>query len=154
MDPPHRISAYAQKISGPLLDRLDLQVAMEIPDKGALFGSEPGEASSIVAERVAEASSRQLHRCDRLQMPLTRNADLRPAKLSMTCTMSPEGARFFEQVFSTLDLSHRAHDRVLRVARTIADLDGSTDLEPHHIAEAVQFRPLDRDQALSGGLRR
>ena len=137
-DPPHRVQAYRAKISGPLLDRIDLHVAMDSPD--ARLDDEPSTPSAVVADRVAEAVARQRHRG-------SRNNALTVADLHRLCPLDDEGRRFMASAFSALGLSPRAHDRVIRLARTVADLAGAPEIKPIHLAEAMQYRQLDRSDA-------
>ena len=131
---PDQIRRYRDRVSGPLLDRIDLQV--EVP-RQSLNGREPGEASSPVRERVLAARSRQTDRG-------IVNARLDVAGVREHCALAERQSRLLEQACERLQLSGRAHHRILRVARTIADLDGSDAIELAHLTEAIGYRQLDR----------
>ncbi len=131
---PDQIGRYRDRISGPLLDRIDLHV--EVP-RQSLNGQAPGESSSAVRIRVMAARERQAARG-------MINARLDMAGIRAHCTLSPKLAQFMERACERLDLSARAHHRILRVARTIADLDGLEDIDLSHLSEAIGYRQLDR----------
>jgi magnesium chelatase family protein len=133
---------YRRRISGPLLDRIDLHV--DVPALGCtlLAGIEPGPASALVRERVLRARERQAARAGRAGGPC--NARLKGAALRRHCAPDDAGRRLLEAAMEKLGLSARGHDKVLRVARTIADLDGAPAIGAPHVAEAIQFRALDR----------
>ncbi|MGY6553365.1 MAG: YifB family Mg chelatase-like AAA ATPase [Wenzhouxiangella sp.] len=131
---PDQVRRYRDKISGPLLDRIDLHV--EVP-RQALNGQEPGEPSVAVRARVMAAREPQAARGKV-------NAQLDVAGVRQHCALPPKTARFLEQACERLQLSARAHHRILRVARTIADLDARPDIELQHLSEAIGYRQLDR----------
>lgn len=131
---PDQTRRYRDRISGPLLDRIDLHV--EVP-RQSLNGHEPGEPSSAVRERVMAARERQARRG-------SVNARLDVSGIRAHCSLPPRMATFLEQACERLQLSARAHHRILRVARTIADLDESDSLEMTHLSEAIGYRQLDR----------
>jgi magnesium chelatase family protein len=133
---------YRSRISGPLLDRIDLHVEVPAVPYRELSKQQPTESSETVRGRVIEARARQQQR---YAPGNTRcNAEMSPAELRRYCQVNPESSRILEMVVDRLGFSARAHDRILRVARTIADLDHKEALETHHVAEAVQYRALDR----------
>lgn len=131
---PDQIRRYRDRVSGPLLDRIDLQV--EVP-RQSLNGQQPGEHSAPVRDRVMAARDRQ---AERGQI----NAHIDVAGMREHCTLETKPARLLEQACERLNLSARAHHRILRVARTIADLDGSDSIEMSHLTEAIGYRQLDR----------
>ncbi len=131
---PDQIRRYRDRVSGPLLDRIDLQV--EVP-RQSLNGQEPGEPSTPVRDRVMAARQRQ---AERGQI----NAHIEVAGMRKHCALEPKPARLLEQACERLNLSARAHHRILRVARTIADLDNSDHIEMPHLTEAIGYRQLDR----------
>jgi magnesium chelatase family protein len=139
---PVQIQRYRAKVSGPLLDRLDLHVEVPAVPFRELAEDERGEESPAVRERVIAARARQTAR---YQGSRTRcNAQLRPGQLKKFCRVDGTGRMLIEQAVSRLGLSARAYMRVLKVARTIADLEGSESLAAAHVAEAIQYRSLDR----------
>lgn len=129
-----QITRYQSKLSGPLLDRIDLQVEVPLVPAAEMMSLPEGEASAQVAARVAEAHQRQL---TRQQQP---NAALAAARLDVVCRLDDAGARFLQQAAQRLGWSGRALHRVLKVARTIADLAGAQDIALPHLAEALQYR--------------
>lgn len=136
---PMQIGRYLAKISGPLLDRIDLQVEVAALSSDEIASVEPGEASSSIRERVEAA--RQIQRA---RFRNRCNAEMTSRQLRMFCDLDPPSRRLLLQAIDRLGLSARAHDRILKVARTIADLAGAERIEAAHIAEAVQYRALDR----------
>src|SRR5690349_3935688 len=137
---PDQVARYRRKISGPLMDRIDLQI--EVPDvpQEDLAGGARGEASAAVRERVTAARARQLARQGKS------NAALAAREMDRHCVPDARGATVLKQAVSRLGLSARAYHRVLKVARTVADLGGDQRIAGTHIAEAVQYRRLDRVQ--------
>jgi len=135
---PQQVDRYAGRLSGPLRDRLDLVVEVAALRYAELTGPGDGEASAPVRARVLAARARQLARGGGRTARL--NGRLTPRLVRRLCRPDVGGARLLEQGVERLGLSARAYDRVLRVARTIADLDGAADLATRHVAEALQFR--------------
>lgn len=136
------VSRYLSKVSGPLLDRLDLHVEVPPVEFDTLSSQAKAESSAIVRERVNQARERQRRRFQ--GTAITCNARITPDRLQELCRLSEPGRLLIKAVFEKFGLSARAYDRVLKVARTIADLDNSDTIEPRHAAEAVQYRTLDR----------
>jgi magnesium chelatase family protein len=137
--PPHVVMGYQRRISGPLLDRIDLHVDVPALAVADLEGP-PGEASAVVARRVAAARARQLER--RQPGGAGTNAALEPALLRDMATPDAAGRLLLRSAAERLRLSGRAHARLLRVARTLADLDGRPGVLAAHVAEALQFRAV------------
>ncbi len=135
---PYQVEQYRRKISGPLMDRIDLQIEVPRVAPGDLSRSPRGDTSEIVAARVAQARARQRTRQGRLNGHL----DLRGT--DRWCTAEPRARRMLEQAMDRFGLSARAYHRVLRVGRTLADLDGSGKINASHIAEGIQYRAFDR----------
>jgi magnesium chelatase family protein len=125
---------YARRLSGPLLDRLDLRVAMSRPDVDQLLGGPPGEPTAVVAARVAAARAVAAERGVRA------NAELPTHRLDEVAPVSPAGWRALEWRLRTGDLSARGLHRVRRVARTVADLDGCSRVEEEHVCAALELR--------------
>jgi magnesium chelatase family protein len=137
-----QIARYLSKISGPLLDRIDLQVEVAALTSEEVSSLEPGEPSSSIRERVeaARAIQRERFRAARV----TCNGEMTTRYLRKFCELSPPSRTLLTQAIDRLGLSARAHDRILKVSRTIADLATSEKIESAHVAEAVQYRALDR----------
>jgi magnesium chelatase family protein len=140
---PLQVERYGNRVSGPLLDRIDLHVDVPPLDAACLTAGAAGESSAMVRARVVEARARQARRTRRGSVPLC-NADLAPAEVREHCRIDTAGERLLRTAVQRLGLSARAYHRVLRVARTIADLGGSERVAAAHLAEAVQYRSLDR----------
>ena len=136
------VQQYLHRLSGPLLDRIDLQVAVQPVEYAALAarGQASEEHSADIRARVLAARERQYAR----QGADVCNAAIPPPQLAKHCPLSADASRMFAAAFQRLGLTARAHDRVLRVARTIADLADSSVIEAEHLAEALQYRSLDR----------
>lgn len=140
---PPQIEKYRQRISGPLLDRIDIHVEVPLVEYRELAGDVTGEPSSSVRQRVEAARERQLARFAGYK-DLTCNASM-PSKLMREhCKIDATASGYLERAMSELNFSARAHDRILKVARTLADLAGSADIQVEHVLEAIQYRALDR----------
>ena len=140
---------YLSRISGPLLDRMDLHVEVPPVEYEELSSQEAGEPSAAIRERVNAARKLQLERFG--ELGLTCNAEIPAAKLQEFCPTTAEADKLLKRTFEKFGFSARTYDRVLKVARTIADLDNSREIAAAHAAEAVQYRTLDRKYWLRGG---
>jgi magnesium chelatase family protein len=140
---PPMIQRYVAKISGPLLDRIDIQIEVPSVKYKELRAPASIEDSAAVRERVIEARKRQQARFAGEKNTYA-NAQMAPKMIRKHCAISAEGEKLLENAVSRLGLSARAHDRILKVARTIADLDSADSIEPKHLSEAIQYRTLDR----------
>ena len=139
---PPQVEKYLGKISGPLLDRIDLHVEVPAVPFTQLAEMPPGATSAQIREQVLEARARQAKRFG--DEGTLVNGRMTPRQLRKHCKLKPEAMSILKAAMEELGLSARAHDKVLRVSRTIADLEGSADIQPQHIAEAVGYRSLDR----------
>ncbi len=135
---------YRSRISGPLLDRIDLHLEVSPVPVEELSGRKLGEASRVIRERVQEARSRQALRF-KDQVGVHCNAQMTVRTIRKCCILSESAKTILHKAMTNLSLSARAYDRILRVSRTIADLSGSDDIRSEHLAEAVQYRSLDRE---------
>jgi magnesium chelatase family protein len=144
---PETIRRYLARLSGPLLDRIDIHLAVPAVAPHELAGTDPGEPSAGIRARVEAARARQRHRL-REQPGIHANAHMTPRQLRRHCRLVGGAEPLLRAAIARLGLSARAYHRVLKVARTIADLAGADDIESPHVAEAVQYRSLDRDGAL------
>ncbi len=139
---PQAVSRYLSRVSGPLLDRLDLHIEVPPVEFDELSSETGAESSASIRKRVNAAREIQNERFR--GTGITCNARITPDLLHGYCVMSEKARGLLKTAFDRLSLSARAYDRVLKVCRTIADLDGSETIEPRHVAEAVQYRTLDR----------
>lgn len=135
------VAKYVEKISGPLLDRIDLHVSVAPVEYEAMRRRETPESSADVRERVEAARAIQRRRYAGTDTAC--NAQMTPAQIAAFCRLDGAGDALMKGAFQRMGLTARSHDRVLRVARTIADLEGETEISAAHIAEAVQFRNTD-----------
>ena len=136
------VRKYLNRISGPMLDRLDLHVEVPPVDYSALSDKTPAESSASIRERVNKARKLQIERYR--GTGITCNARLTPALLRKYCILTDEAQNYLRDSFDKLGLSARAYDRILKVARTIADLDGTEKIDRSQIFAALRFRSLDR----------
>ncbi|MCA9483896.1 MAG: YifB family Mg chelatase-like AAA ATPase [Nitrospina sp.] len=138
------VKKYLSKISGPLLDRIDLHIEVPTLNYKELSTKQAGESSETIRSRVENARNLQEQRYR--GQPFFCNANMSPKQLQAWCELDAPSKKLMETAIDRLGLSARAHDRILKVARTIADLAGEASILSNHIAEAIQYRSLDRDK--------
>lgn len=141
---PGVVQKYLNKISGPLLDRIDLHVEVTPVSFDELSSANPGEGSETIRERVITAREIQKVRFEN-EKNMYSNAQMSSRMVREVCAITPAGHKLLKTAMERLNLSARAYDRILKVARTIADLAASPDIKIEHLAEAIQFRSLDRE---------
>jgi len=141
---PPQIQRYMAKISGPLLDRIDIHIEVPAVKYKELSAETKSESSSVIRERVIAARKVQLERFKGLKH-IYNNGDMGSKEVRTYCKLDPVGAELLKMAMTKLGLSARAYDRILKVSRTIADLDSSDNILPQHISEAIQYRSLDRE---------
>ncbi len=139
---PQAVQRYLSKLSGPLLDRLDIHIEVPPVEFSSLSGTADEECSADIRKRVNAAREIQTERLR--GSGISCNAKMDAAQTKKFCRPTAEGLMLLEKVFEKLELSARAYDKILRIARTIADLDGSDSVNSDHISQAVQYRSLDR----------
>src|SRR5258708_1922104 len=140
---PAQIQRYRARISGPLLDRIDLHIEAPALSIAELRHDRAGESSAVIRERVEAARQRQLLRFR--DTAITANARMPASQLKKICALDAKLGDLLQQAMEQLSLSARAYDRILKVARTIADLAGAERIESPHLLEAIQYRSLDRN---------
>lgn len=150
-DPKHECSCthqqiirYRSKISGPLLDRIDIHVEVPAVPYKELMGKLSAETSENIRKRVSAARKIQSERFARTK--IYANAQMGSRHIRKYCEIDDASANLLEAAIDKLGLSARAYNRILKIARTIADLDGASDIRVNHISEAVQYRNLDRSK--------
>jgi magnesium chelatase family protein len=142
--PPGAVQKYLNKISGPLLDRIDLHVEVTPVAFSELSSNQRSEKSESIRERVIKAMDRQSERYKN-NPGVYCNAQMSSKMLKEICVITQAGSNLLKVAMEKLNLSARAYDRILKVSRTIADLAGSDDIKVEHLAEAIQYRSLDRE---------
>ena len=140
---PHAIARYRSKISGPLLDRMDIQIEVPSVSYQDLSSLEKGESSAVIRERVLAARRIQQERFKHLKS-VKCNAQMRSKEIQKYCHLGEGPQALLKMAITELNFSARAYDRILKVARTIADLAAAEDIGEEHISEAIQYRSLDR----------
>ena len=140
---PMQIQKYVSRISGPLLDRIDIQVEIPAVKYQDLVSDETGEPSAGIRERVQKARNLQQQRFT--QTKIYCNANMEPRDLREFCKVQDDAQELLRIAITQLGLSARAYDRILKVSRTIADLADSPSIEVEHVSEAIQYRSLDRN---------
>ena len=141
---PPMIQRYVSKVSGPLLDRIDIHIEVPAVQYKELRGGAAAEGSAEIRARVLAARERQADRFAKASERIYSNSQMGTRQIRTHCELSTDAERLLERAMQQQGLSARAHDRILKVARTIADLEGEAHLAVKHIAEAIQYRTLDR----------
>src|SRR5438270_1423116 len=138
------IQRYISKISGPLLDRIDIHIDVPAVNYKEMRAAAPPEGSAQIRERVIRARDLQLNRFAAAQERIYCNAQMTPKQIRIYCDLTTDCERLLERAMTHQGLSACAHARILKVSRTVADLEAAANIEPKHIAEAIQYRTLDR----------
>lgn len=141
---PHETSRYLNKISGPLLDRIDIHIEVTPVPFDKLSEERKAESSASIRERVIKAREIQVTRFSDYEK-VNYNAQMSTRLIREFCPLDENSKELLKSAMERLNLSARAYDRILKVARTIADLENAADISSHHIAEAIQYRSLDRE---------
>ncbi|MEJ2506522.1 MAG: ATP-binding protein [Ignavibacteriaceae bacterium] len=141
---PPSIQRYMAKISGPLLDRIDIHIEVPAVKFKELSAKEHSENSETIRERVIQAREIQLNRYSG-NPHIYNNSDMGSKEVKKYCKLDSSGEDLLKMAMTKLGLSARAYDRILKVSRTIADLENSLEIKPNHISEAIQYRSLDRE---------
>lgn len=137
---PNQVNNYRSRVSGPLLDRFDIQIEVPRLDYDELKHGDNSETTEIVLQRVIRARERQWDRFKGIKT----NAEMTGRETKEICRLDSEGESLLKRIFDKQHFSARAHDRILRVARTAADMDDSKDIKVQHLAESLQYRVLDK----------
>lgn len=146
---PQMVRQYISRISGPLLDRIDMHIDVHPVSYDELTSPKKGESSADIRQRVQAAREIQARRFAASSMTTFQNSQMQHHQVNAHTALQPDGKAFLRMAMEKLSLSARAHDRILKLARTIADLSESTDIEAEHLAEALQYRGLDRHHWLT-----
>ena len=139
---PLQIQRYRSRVSGPLLDRIDIQVEVPAVRYQELASRDAGEPSAVIRQRINGARAIQLKRFEK--RGIHANAQMGTKDIRRYCGVKEGAEKLLEVAINKLGLSARAYSRILKVGRTIADLEGSEEIQPSHISEAIQYRSLDR----------
>lgn len=139
---PEQVKKYRNRVSGPLLDRIDIHVEVNSISYNQLEQNKKIETSQEIRNRVNQARKIQLDRYQKYR--IFSNSELTPPLIEKFCQLNSKSKHILEKAFNKLGLSARAYNRILKVARTIADLEASEEIQEKHLAEAIQYRSLDR----------
>ena len=140
---PLQVQRYRQRISGPLLDRIDLHIEVPAVEYRDISSTRAEEGSAAIRDRVGGARERQQARF-RSDKKINCNARMGPRQIKQHCKLSDESQELIRVAMTELNLSARAYDRILKVSRTVADLQSSDDISTEHVSEAIQYRTFDR----------
>jgi magnesium chelatase family protein len=140
---PFQVDRYLHRISGPLLDRIDMHLEVFPLSYSEMFTSKESESSAAIRARVIK--SREIQSTRFKQMNIRTNAEMNSAQVKVICTIDSSSSNLLQSAIEKLQLSARAYDRILKMARTIADLSGASEIEMKHLAEAINYRNLDRE---------
>ena len=140
---PIQVQRYRQRISGPLLDRIDLHIEVPAVEYRDLSSERAEENSTAIRDRIMRARQRQQERFQK-SSKTTCNARMGPRQIKQQCKLSPDCQELIRIAMTELNLSARAYDRILKVSRTIADLDARGEIGSEHVSEAIQYRTFDR----------
>src|SRR5439155_25122851 len=141
---PLQVQRYRQRISGPLLDRIDLHIEVPAVEYRDVSSERAEEPSTAIRERIGRARKIQQERFAGANAKINCNARMTTRHLKTHCKLSQESQDLIRVAMNELNLSARAYDRILKVSRTIADLDNKIDISPEHVSEAIQYRTFDR----------
>ena len=141
---PFQVQRYLQRISGPLLDRIDIHIEVPRLQQEELLGRPQGEPSAVIRARVIQARKIQQERFCKERGKLYANGAMQAAQIRKHCRVEGAVKELLGSAIQQLGLSARAYDRILKLSRTIADLAGAAEIEVAHVAEAIQYRTLDR----------
>ena len=141
---PHEMQRYLSKISGPLLDRIDIHIEVTPVPFDKLSDNHKAESSTEIRKRVIKAREIQTERFKE-HKNIHYNAQMNTKQIREYCQLGTDSLQLLKTAMERLNLSARAYDRILKVSRTIADLEGAENIASHHISEAIQYRSLDRE---------
>jgi len=142
---PAQIQRSRSKISGPLLDRIDLHIDVPEVSYNELTRDPGGESSKVIARRVSKARQLQLRRFNSSKPSIFCNAQMGPAQIRKHCVLEEDTKKLLANAIQKLGFSARGYDRILKMARTLADLTGLENISSEHVSEAIQYRSLDRN---------
>jgi magnesium chelatase family protein len=138
------IHRYRSRVSGPLLDRIDIHIEVPAVPYKDLSAEHTGEGSEAIRQRVIRARDIQIERFSRSR--IYSNSQMKTKQIKKHCVLSKDAGDLLEAAMKKLGLSARAYTRILKLSRTIADMEGAEDIQAHHVSEAIQYRTLDRGQ--------
>ena len=137
-----QVERYLSRISGPLLDRIDIHIEVPPVPFRELTDQQAGTSSAIMREQVVAARQRQLTRFQHESSSV--NGKMKPGEIRVHCKLASGAENLLKCAMEEMGLSARAHDKILRIGRTIADMEDAGEIEEHHLSEAINFRTLDR----------